>query len=113
MSSATDPRFESVWTSISRLTLRFAAQRLGVAVGELAEEVLARETSAPPARSRAIERILTRLPSYGAENLEVDVEEFAHAEVTEEDPLRARRIIPEDIHGVGAAFGRRLERRSP
>jgi hypothetical protein len=105
MSGATDPRFENFWTSISQLTLRFAARHLKVPVRELAAEVLAREE-----RSQKLESILTRLPSYRAENLEADIAELAHAEVTEDDPLSARRV-PEDIHGVGAAFGRRLERR--
>ena len=110
MGNATNSRFESFWTSISQATLRFAAQRLKVPVGELAEEVLARETTRD--RSHQLDQILARLPSYSAEDLEADIAEFAHAEVTEEDPLRARRLLPEDVHGVGAAFGHRLERRS-
>ncbi len=138
-----DPRFESLWTSISQRTLRLAAERLNVPVQELAEEVLAREASEPASgavpmalvevemeldrlykawtaelrreserdRSRKLDSILSHLPSYTAENLATDVAELAHAEVTEEDPLSARRVIPEDVHGVGAAFGRRLEPR--
>jgi hypothetical protein len=95
----------------SYLALKLAARLAGVSLRELAEAAVERD-SARRARSRAqqLERIAARLRSYHGENLERDIADFAHAEAYEEEPLQARRIFPEDAHGVGAAFGPRLER---
>jgi hypothetical protein len=111
MAGATHSLSENLWISIFRLTLRVAARRLKVSARELVDEVLPREAGSARERSQELASILRRLPSYRAEDLDADIAELAHAEVTEEDPLRARRIVPEDLHGVGAAFGHRLERR--
>jgi uncharacterized protein involved in exopolysaccharide biosynthesis len=89
-----------------------------MSVEDLAEEVLARDAPATQGdrsrrdRSQQLDGILQRLRSYRREDLDADIAAFAHAEATEEDPLTARRVIPDDIHGVGAAFGDRLGRRS-
>lgn len=111
MAEVTHSLSENFWISVFRLTLRIAARRLKVSARELVDEVLPQEAGSERERSQELDSILRRLPSYRNENLDADIAELAHAEVTEEDPLRARRIVPEDVHGVGAAFGHRLERR--
>jgi len=111
MAGVTHSLSENFWISIFRLTLRLAARRLRVSARELVDEVLPGEAGSARERSQELGSILRHLPSYRAEDLESDIAEIAHAEVTEEDPLSARRVIPEDVHGVGAAFGHRLERR--
>lgn len=55
-----------------------------------------------------LQRILLKLRPYTREEIEEDIAQFARAEVTEEDPLRAERVFPEDAHGVSAAFGAAL-----
>lgn len=124
MSGLTDPLSATFWGKLSYATLKFAADRLKVPVEELAAEVLLRdrensaerqarlkdETSSE--RAEELERILALLASHRDSSSE-DVAAFARAEVTEDDPLRAQRVTAEDVHGVGAAFGHRLERRSP
>lgn len=96
----------------SYLALRLAARLAGVSLRELAEAAVERD-SAKRATARALQlkEIAERLRSYRGENLERDIVDFAHGEAYEDDPVRARRIFPEDVHGVGAAFGARLERR--
>lgn len=100
---------------ISYLALKLAARFARMPLPELAEAAVAKDRAKREAEGRAqqLDRILRDLQSYHGENLERDIADFAHAEVFEEEPLRARRIVPEDTHGVGAAFGHRLERRSP
>jgi hypothetical protein len=99
----------------SYLTLKLAARVARVPMEELAAAAVARDKAkrGEKADAQQLGRILKRLQSYHGENRDRDIADFAHAEVYEHDPLRARRIVPEDEHGVGAAFGRRLERRSP
>jgi hypothetical protein len=99
---------------VSYLTLKLAARLAGIPLRDLAEAAVARERAKQEAGAHAqqLDRILERLQSYHGENLERDIADFAHAEAYEEDPLQARRIVPQDTHGVGAAFGRRLGRRS-
>jgi hypothetical protein len=103
---------------VSELTMRLYAKLAGIRVQELAKAVAARDASrvranAEKARAHQLDRIVKRLRPYRPEELESDIKNFARAEVEEEDPLQARRIVPEDAFGVGAAFGHSLERRSP
>lgn len=99
----------------SYLALKVAARLARVPLPELAEAAVAKDRAKQRAlgRDQQLDRILKGLQSYQGESLEQDAVDFAHAEVFEEDPLRARRVFPRDTHGVGAAFGHRLERRSP
>jgi hypothetical protein len=100
---------------VSYLTLKLAARLARMPLQDLAAAAVARERAKreTEARTQQLDRILGRLQSYRREELERDIADFAHAEAYEEDPLQARRIFPEDTHGVGAAFDRRLGRRSP
>lgn len=103
---------------VSYLTLRLAARFAGGSVRKLAEAAIAREAAVLQAKaerehSRQLDSLVERLRSHKEEDFAADIAEFARAEVTEEDPLQARRIVAEDPHGIGAAFGHRLERRSP
>jgi len=99
---------------LSYLTLKLAARVARIPMEELAEAAVARDKAkrGDKVHAQQLERILERLQSYHGENLERDIADFAHAEAYEDDPLQARRIVPEDAHGVGAAFGHLLERRS-
>ena len=53
-----------------------------------------------------LEEKLTRtaapLKSYRGEGIDEDIEAFARAEATVDDPLRARLSAEEDVHGTGA-----------
>jgi hypothetical protein len=103
---------ESFLIDFSYMTLRLAARLAGVSIRELAEAALERDNARRAAgRAQQLERIAGRLQSYRGENRERDIADFAHAEAYEEDPVQAHRIFPADAHGVGAAFGARMERR--
>ena len=103
---------EGFLIDFSYLTLKLAARLAGVSLRELAAAAVERDAAKQATtRTQQLERIAERLRSYQGENLERDIADFAHAEAYEEDPVQARRIFPEDAHGVGAAFGARLERR--
>lgn len=91
--------------------LRLTAELLGVSMNELAERAIARELAV---LGVDLEERLTRtaelLRSYRESDLEQAIEDFVRAEVTVEDPLRARMVPADDAYGVGAVFARPLER---
>lgn len=92
-------------------TLRLTAHALGVSMNELAEAAIEHELAFLGAD---LEKRLTRtaelLRSYRDAGVEKDVEAFAHAEVTVDDPLQSRRATIEDACGIGALFARSMER---
>jgi predicted transcriptional regulator len=108
--------------SDTALTLRFknentfralqeTAKALGLSVNELAEAAIEKELELiGPELEHRLARIAELLPSYHGQGIEQDIEAFAHGEVSIEDPLRARLAEAEDLHGIGAAFARRVER---
>ena len=55
-------------------------------------------------------RILDHLQSYGPEDLDRDIREFARSEVEVKDPLQAHRVESPDAYGIGALFGHSVER---
>ena len=89
--------------------LRLTAEMLGVSMNELAEEAIAHELAILGAD---LEQKLTRtarlLRSYRGEGLDDDIEAFAQAEVTVDDPLRSRLSEEADAYGIGALFARPL-----
>jgi hypothetical protein len=94
----------------TRRSLQRTAEALGVSVDELAEAAIQQEMTALAGNLEPnLQSLVERLGSY-EEDSERDAEDFAHAEVTFEDPLRARRARAEDAYGIGAAFARRVER---
>ncbi len=92
-------------------TLRLTAHALGVSMNELAETAIEHELALLGAD---LEQKLTRtaelLRSYRGAGVEEDIEEFARAEVTVDDPLRSRQATLEDACGIGALFARSMER---
>ena len=94
----------------TRRGLQRTAEALGVSVDELAEAAIQQELTALAGNLEpSLQRIVELLGSF-EEDAEHDAEGFARAEVTFEDPLRARRARAEDAYGIGAAFARRVER---
>lgn len=92
-------------------TLEQAAEALGVSADELAEVAIERELAAVGAGLEGrLARALERLPSYTSADLDRDIRDFARNEVELEDPLQARRVESPDAYGIGALFGRPLER---
>ena len=90
--------------------LQQAAKTLGVSVGELVEAAIEQDLAVLEGNLEPrLQRTVELLGSYRGE-AERDIEDFAHAEVTVHDPLRARRARAEDAYGIGAAFARRMER---
>jgi hypothetical protein len=88
--------------------LRLVAERCGVSMNSLAEDLLARELGA---MGLLIEQdlygTLDLLQRYRGEDVAAGLDAFARAEVTEPDPLRARmvdRVQTADALGVAAAF---------
>lgn len=93
-------------------TLRLTAELLGVSMNELAEQAIARELARMGADlEERLRRTADRLGRYRAGEIERDIDDFVHAEVTESDPLRSRRMPVEDSLGVSALFARPVERR--
>jgi transcriptional regulator with XRE-family HTH domain len=91
--------------------LQRVAEALGVPMDELAEAAIQQELAALAVNLEPnLQRTVELLGSF-KDDPERDVEEFARAEVTFEDPLRARRAGAEDAYGIGAAFARHVERR--
>ena len=91
--------------------LRLIAEQRRVSMNDLAEEALeehlSREAIAIEDRLGAALDIVRQ---YRSEHLKRDIEAFAHAEVTEEDPLQSRGVMPgEDRFGVRKAFVRSVE----
>ncbi len=91
--------------------LRLTAHALGVSMNEFAEVAIEHELAFVGAD---LEQKLTRaaelLRSYRGAGVEEDIEAFARAEVTLDDPLQSRQAALEDAYGVGALFARSLER---
>lgn len=91
--------------------LQETARALGISMNELAEAAIERELEViGPELDQRLARIVDLLPSYHGQGTEEDIEAFAHSETSVEDPLRARLAEAEDLHGIGAAFARRVER---
>ena len=91
--------------------LERAAEVLGVSKDELAEVAIERELAAVGAGLEGrLARALDRLKSYGPDDLERDIREFARSEVEFEDPLQARLVESPDAYGIGALFGHPVER---
>jgi hypothetical protein len=91
--------------------LRHAADELGVSMSELAERAIEHELAVIRSElEEKLRRTIELLGSYRQEDLAADVEAFAHAEVTEDDPLRSRAAPSRiDPLGVGAAFADPVE----
>ena len=91
--------------------LRHTAQALGISMNELAEVAIEHELAVVGAD---LEQKLTRaaelLRSYREDGTEKDLDAFARAEVTIEDPLLSHGSSLEDTYGVGALFARSMER---
>lgn len=108
--------------SRAALTLRFrdeetlrnlerAAEALGVSTNELAEAAIERELAAVGAGLEVrLSQALEKMKSYGPADLDRDIRAFARSEVEVEDPVQARRIETPDAYGIGALFGRPMER---
>lgn len=90
--------------------LRLVAQSLGMSMNDVAEDFLARELRiAALGLEEQLATVLERLQTYRAADLKRDIAAFAEAEVSQEDPLRARHVesseTPDPL-GVVAAFRR-------
>jgi hypothetical protein len=88
--------------------LRMVADRFGVSMNTLAEEMISRELQAI---GLSIEQdlygTLDLIQRYRGEDAQAGFEAFAHAEVVEDDPLRSHMAGPTratDSFGVAAAF---------
>jgi hypothetical protein len=88
--------------------LRTVADRFGVSMNALAEEMLSRELQAI---GLSIEQdlygTLEQLQRYRGEGVQADLDAFARAEVVEEDPMRSRMATQAqatDAFGVAEAF---------
>jgi hypothetical protein len=113
MSSAQSPAFTLRFRNAeTHRALRLTAELLGVSMNELAEAAIAHELAIVGAE---LEENLTRaaelLKSYRGQGIEKDIEAFAKAEVSMEDPLRSRMIDEDDAYGIGALFARPVEQR--
>jgi hypothetical protein len=83
-----------------------AAEALGVSIDALAEAAIERELAVVGAGLEGrLARALKGLESYGPEELNRDIRDFARSEVEIDDPLKARRIEVIDDYGIGAIFG--------
>ena len=92
-------------------TLRLTAHALGVSMNELAETAIEHELAVIGADlEQKLTRVAELLRSYRDTDVEDDIEAFARAEVTIDDPLQSRQATLEDAYGVGALFARSLER---
>ena len=92
--------------------LRLTAEALGISMNELAEEAIAHELSILGADlEQKLTRTVELLRSYRGEGVNEDIDAFAEAEVTVDDPLRSRLAEPADVYGIGALFAHSLEQR--
>ncbi len=92
-------------------TLRLTAHTLGVSMNELAEAAIERELLFLGADlEKKLKRTADLLRSYRDDEVESDIQAFAKAEITEDDPLQSRQATLEDCYGIGAFFARSLER---
>ncbi len=58
---------------------------------------------------KKLTRAVALLRGYRRDDIDADIESFARAEVTRDDPVRARNVGPGDAHGIGAMFVRSME----
>lgn len=91
--------------------LRHAAEQLGVSMNALAERAIEHELAVIGSElEEKLRRTIDLLRPYRREEWEADVEAFARAEVTEDDPLRSTAAETRtDALGVGAAFADPVE----
>ena len=83
-------------------------------MNDLAERAISHELAIMGADLEAkLGRVVELLKPYRGEGIGADVEAFAEAEGTVEDPLRCRMVASDDVYGIGAAFAHPLERRRP
>lgn len=83
--------------------LERTAEDLGISVDAFAESAIERELASVGAGLEGrLVQTLERLKSYPPANLERDIQDFARREVDVENPLRARRVERQDVHGIGA-----------
>jgi hypothetical protein len=88
--------------------LKLTADLLGMSMNDLAEQAITHELTVLGADlEERLTRTVELLRDFRATDVERDIERFAVAEVTEEDPLRS--TVFHDPHGVGAAFARPVE----
>ncbi|HEX3131161.1 MAG TPA: hypothetical protein VH394_27745 [Thermoanaerobaculia bacterium] len=90
-------------------SLERTAEILGMSMSELGEAALQIAALSTDLEGR-LARMSERLKTYDEADLERDIQEFAHSEVAYEDPLQTHRMEMQDPYGIGALFGRRLER---
>jgi hypothetical protein len=77
--------------------LKLAAQELGVSMSELAERAIEHELarladSLEDRFRRTVELLRSCEVQRGSDSYQAEIEAYAHAEVTEDDPLRARAV---------------------
>ena len=93
--------------------LRLIAERMGVSMNALAEDLIARELRVlAEGMETDLADTIALLRRYRDPGIEVQAAEFARAEVEFDDPLRSRRVAASgtDPYGIEAAFGFALER---
>lgn len=91
--------------------LRHAARELGVTMNDLAERAIEHELAVIGSElEEKLRRTVELLRGYRTNEATGDIEAFASAEVSEEDPLRSRAAPNStDTLGVGAAFADPVE----
>ena len=93
--------------------LRLIAERMGVSMNHLAEDMIARELHVlAEGMEMDLAETIALLRRFRDPGPEHQAAEFASAEVEYDDPLRSHHVAtPEgDPYGVEAAFGYALER---
>jgi len=81
--------------------LERTAEALGISIDEFAVAGTEPELASVGAGIEGrLVSTLESLKSYPPENLERDIRDFARREVDLEDPLRARRVERQDVHGI-------------
>lgn len=101
--------------------LKHAAEELGVSMSELAEHAIEHELALlGDSLAERLRRTVELLQSYevprGPHAYEAEIKAYARAEVTEDDPLRARRVERaggrrewRDAAGIGEIFADSVE----
>jgi hypothetical protein len=90
--------------------LRLTAEMLGVSMNELAEQAIRHELELiATGLEKKLQRAVELLKAYRGDGIDADVESFARAEVTNDDPMHARHVAAEDAYGIGAMFVRSVE----
>jgi len=85
--------------------LRQAAEDLGISMNELAERAIEHELAVVGHElEEKLRATVELLKPYRAGDLDSAIEQFARAEVEEDDPLKSRAVGQADAVGVGAAF---------